>query len=112
MQHEPWWSSPFFDRTDLQDRQLNDLEGLTFSVPNASLDTSGFMKGVANFQVRGLGTVGSDPTIEPMVGLYLDGVYVASNLGAVLDAFDVEAVEVRRGPQGITYGRNLAAGRC
>ncbi len=90
--------------------QVRDLEGLSFSMPNVALDSVGTTKGVANFMVRGLGINSSIPSIDPTVGVFLDGVYLGVNQGVVVDTFDLEAVEVLRGPQGLLFGRNVTGG--
>jgi iron complex outermembrane recepter protein len=60
--------------------------------------------------IRGVGQSDFVPTVEPGVGLYVDGVYVASTVGSLLELNDVERVEVLRGPQGTLFGRNTIGG--
>lgn len=90
--------------------KFRDLESLSYSMPNVSLDDIGTAPGVANFAIRGLGINSSIPSIDPTVGTFVDGVYLGINGGVVLDMFDLESIEVLRGPQGILFGRNTTGG--
>ncbi len=90
--------------------KVRDLQSLTYAIPNVSFDDVGTTRGVANFSIRGLGINSSIPSIDPTVGVFVDGVYLGINGGVVLDIFDLESVEVLRGPQGILFGRNVTGG--
>ncbi|MDT0574610.1 TonB-dependent receptor [Croceicoccus sp. F390] len=98
------------DDQDLQLRQFTDLSSLSFGAPNVSLDPVGTFAGVANFTIRGLGINSSIPSIDPAVGLFVDGVYMGVNTGTVFDALDVRTVEILRGPQSVLFGRNTTGG--
>jgi iron complex outermembrane recepter protein len=86
------------------------LESLSYSSPNVSLDDVGTSKGTANFAIRGLGVNSSIPSIDPAVGVFIDGVYLGINSGVVVDLFDIDSIEVLRGPQGLLFGRNTTGG--
>lgn len=94
----------------LAERHVTDLEDLSYALPNVALDGIGTGKGIANFSIRGLGVAGSIPSIDPTVGVFVDGVYLGVNYGVVMDVLDLEAVEVLRGPQGLLFGRNVTGG--
>ena len=53
------------------------------------LDDVGTTKGVANFSIRGLGINSSIPSIDPTVGIFVDGMYLGINAGVVMDLFDL-----------------------
>lgn len=99
-----------FGEKQLDAFQFKDIESLTFVIPNVALDDVATFKGVANFSIRGLGINSSIPSIDPTVGVFVDGVYLGVTTGVVLDTFDLEAVEVLRGPQGVLFGRNVTGG--
>ncbi len=90
--------------------KVRDLGSLSYSTPNVILEDIGTSRGVANFSIRGLGVNSSIPSIDPAVGVFVDGVYLGQNAGVVFDIFDLESVEVLRGPQGILFGRNVTGG--
>jgi len=97
---------------DAQLRSLNfkNLSSLTYYMPNVSLDQNGSNVGFQNFSIRGLGINSSSPSIDPTVGVFQDGVYIATNVGILSDQFDLHDVQVLRGPQGILFGRNVTGG--
>jgi len=84
-----------------------DLEKLSPNVKLHSIAQAGAALGAS---IRGMGFDDLEKTYEPTVGMSVDGVFMASNAGAVLDFFDIESIEVLRGPQGTLFGRNTIAG--
>lgn len=90
--------------------KVRDIKSLSFEMPNVSLEDIGTTRGTANFSIRGLGINSSIPSIDPTVGVFVDGIYLGINSGVVFDIFDLEAIEVLRGPQGLLFGRNVTGG--
>lgn len=94
----------------LERRGLANVKELAQAVPSLSLIGSNSSRASA-LQIRGIGSFGLNPGIEPSVGVYFDGAYQKS-AGAVLSTnlLDLDAIEVLRGPQGTLYGRNTPVG--
>jgi iron complex outermembrane receptor protein len=109
VQDVPVAVTAFNDRT-LDALNVRALDDLSFSMPNVSLDDIGTARGQANFSIRGLGVNSSIGSIDPAVGVFVDGIYLGINSGVVFDIFDLESIEVLRGPQGILFGRNTTGG--
>lgn len=99
-----------FNAGTLEAYKIRDISGLSFQAPTVSLDQVGTSRGTANFTVRGLGINSSIPSIDPTVGVFVDGVYLGINGGVVFDLFDLDSVEILRGPQGVLFGRNVTGG--
>jgi iron complex outermembrane receptor protein len=85
---------------------LDDLGKLS---PGVELKPSAQV-GAQNFTIRGMGVSGTTPSDESAVGIFQDGVFWGVNYGAMLDTFDVESVQILRGPQGTLFGRNVTGG--
>jgi len=84
-------------------RTLADMQQL---VPNFSFDEAG----TAVITIRGVGGGGRNIGFDPRAGVYLDGVYIGQSQSLGMPLFDIEQVEVLRGPQGHLFGRNTISG--
>ncbi len=94
----------------LEEIGMPDIIGLTQSAPNVTLEVSRATNSTLTAFIRGVGQQDPVAGYEGGVGIYLDDVYLARPQGTVFDIYDVERIEVLRGPQGTLYGRNTIGG--
>jgi iron complex outermembrane receptor protein len=89
---------------------IPDITALATQLPNTTLKSSRATNSTLTAFIRGVGQADPLAGFESGVGIYLDDVYLARPQGAVTDIYDVERIEVLRGPQGTLYGRNTIGG--
>jgi len=87
-----------------------DITDLANVTPNTTLEASRGTNSTLTAFIRGVGQQDPVSGFEQGVGIYLDDVYLNRPQGAILDIYDVERIEVLRGPQGTLYGRNTIGG--
>ena len=102
-----------FSTESLEARGVVSTDSLATITPNLTLQNNPAFGGSSNsaaIYIRGIGQQDFVPTVDPGVGVYVDGVYIARSVGGILDLVDFERIEVLRGPQGTLFGRNTIGG--
>jgi iron complex outermembrane receptor protein len=98
-----------FSQATLDNAGVRDLASLQVMVPNLTVEQHGDSGGVHVF-MRGVGSTNHTEIGDPAVAFHVDGVYSPRPQGATVLMFDLDHVEVARGPQGTLSGRNATAG--
>jgi iron complex outermembrane recepter protein len=86
---------------------IGDLMGVA---PNLLITQQNSGGAAANLAIRGLTYADIEKSQEPTVGVVVDGVFIGTSTGQFFDFFDIQQIEVLRGPQGTLFGRNTIGG--
>ncbi len=99
-----------FTPAALEARGVQQTLQLAQFVPNMLAANHPGLGSANGYYIRGLGSIESNPAIDPAVGTFIDAIYLSRQTANNFSFFDVERVEVLRGPQGVLFGRNTAGG--
>lgn len=99
-----------FDKATIERQRIKQITDISLYAPNVEIIDTPTNTTAATIAIRGASQINPAITWENSVGIYLDGVFIGKNLGAVFDVVDLERVEVLRGPQGTLYGKNTVGG--
>jgi len=94
----------------LRDAGVRNLADLNQIAPNIEVSSANGTAPLANIYIRGIGQRNTGPNIDSGVGIYIDEVYIGRPDGALLDIYDMQSVQVLRGPQGTLFGKNTTGG--
>lgn len=96
--------------SDIEDQHITNIQQLAIVTPNLWMEKNTSSSSGSRAAIRGIGEDESMFTSDTPVGIYIDDIYIPRQLGAMFDLYEVERLEVLRGPQGTLYGRNTSAG--
>ncbi|MDH3643425.1 MAG: TonB-dependent receptor [Gammaproteobacteria bacterium] len=97
-----------FSGDDLEEMGIVDIKGITERTPGFTMGV--FNPGQPQFYIRGIGSNEDGAGGDQSVIIFVDEVYIGRSAGSDLDLFDLERVEVLRGPQGTLFGKNVVGG--
>jgi outer membrane receptor protein involved in Fe transport len=102
-----------FTNEQLTSRNMTNISSLANLTPSVHLDAASPFSGdksVLSASIRGIGQDDFAFNLNPGVGVYLDGVFLARTIGANLNLLDIDRIEVLKGPQGTLFGANTIGG--
>ena len=86
------------------------IQDVSGAIPNMVISPVGAGPSAAAISIRGVAFADIEKSFDPAVGVLVDGIFVGTNTGQLLDFFDIGSIEVLRGPQGTLFGRNTIGG--
>lgn len=93
----------------MEDAGIQDMTDVSRLVPSLEVQSSSSAI-TTNFRLRRVGNLGNIPTFESAVGVFIDGAFRSRAVLDANDLFDIERIEILRGPQSTLYGKNVSAG--
>lgn len=87
--------------------KISDIQG---QAPNLLITQQVSGASAANISIRGLSFADIEKSFDPTVAVVVDGAFIGTSTGQLLDFFDIDSIEVLRGPQGNLFGRNTIGG--
>lgn len=99
-----------FNEGLLEKMAAQDFRDLSPATPNVQINQVAQFPNSAAVSIRGMGSAGIESTQEPRTGVSVDGIFFTRPIASLIDFFDVAQVEVLRGPQGTSFGKNSLAG--
>jgi len=88
-------------------RRLDDIQSFT---PNVYIRNTSGIPGGAAIGIRGVSYQETDKSLDPSIGVIMDGLFLGTSSGSLLNNFDTKRIEVLRGPQGTLFGKNTTGG--
>ncbi|MDX1526214.1 MAG: TonB-dependent receptor [Pseudidiomarina maritima] len=97
-----------FNEEMIVESGITTIEDIAQQTPNLKINT--FNISEPQLYIRGIGTTNDSAGSDPGVAVFIDDVYIGRPSGTAMDLYDLERIEILRGPQGTLYGRNSAGG--
>jgi outer membrane receptor protein involved in Fe transport len=94
---------------NLNDAGIQTMDDVTRQIPVLEVQTN-TSAAATTFRIRRVGNLGNIPSFEPAVAVFIDGAFRGRSIFGASDMFDVERIEILRGPQSTLYGKNATAG--
>lgn len=98
------------DEKALDTGMVQDIRDVAGRVPSLVIDSVSAGPSAAAISIRGISFEDIEKSFDPTVGVVVDGVFIGTNTGQLLDSFDLQSLQVLRGPQGTLFGRNTIGG--
>lgn len=97
-----------FGGEDLSARQLESFQDIQFNIPNFAFSKSQFTS--SSISIRGIGALAVGASTEPSTSIHINDIYIQAPRLFETEFFDIERLEILRGPQGTLFGRNATGG--